>query len=180
MKELIVTLTLFITFCSFSQSNEKLLLAEQFWFKGNAKLHNNDTYGAISEYSKAIKVYPNYVTAYLDRGVAKASLGDHKGALIDVNKAIELKPQIAYYDFRAQTKLELKDYYGSIADFTKSLEMFCSQRTYYNRGIVKYRLGDSNGACLDMKKALKSCSIFDESDYRIEKKAIEWMEGICE
>ena len=72
------------------------------------KLEKLDFKGAIKDYTKAIELAaPNYVqpniidyqekdyyeyaAAYYNRGRAKRSLEDYKGAIADYTKAIELK-----------------------------------------------------------------------------------------
>ena len=42
-------------------------------------------YGAIADYTKAIKLNPNYADAYYNRGVAKSNLQDYDGAIADFN-----------------------------------------------------------------------------------------------
>ena len=54
-----------------------------------------DYQGAITEYTKAIEIKPNYVMAYYNRGIAKDMLSDYRGAIADYTKAIEINPQDA-------------------------------------------------------------------------------------
>ena len=63
-------------------------------------MKNGDFSGAIANYTKAIKIDPNYADAYINRGLAKDNLEDYYGAIADYNKAIELDPNdaVAYYN----------------------------------------------------------------------------------
>ena len=63
-------------------------------FRGNTVFQNalekqnaSDFSGAISDYSKVIEINPNYVYAYVNRGVEKNKVGDIKGACFDWTKA---------------------------------------------------------------------------------------------
>ncbi len=49
-----------------------------------------DHYGAISDYTKAIEINPQYYKAYYNRGLAKRKIGDDKGGCDDYKKAISL------------------------------------------------------------------------------------------
>ena len=51
-------------------------------------------FNAIAHYDRAIKLNPDYVDAYYNRGVAKSALGDHNGAETDFKRAIELDPAL--------------------------------------------------------------------------------------
>ena len=61
---------------------------------------------------------------YYDRGIAKNELGDHKGAIQDYNKAIELNPNyaLAYYK-RGNAKIKLGQKDSGCLDLSKAGEM---------------------------------------------------------
>jgi len=129
--------------------------AKEYFYRGYEKDDKGDYNGAISDYTKAIEIYPNNASAYYNRGSAKADLKDFKGAISDYTKAIEINPNDsdAYFN-RADSKYQLKDYYGAISDFTKAIEINPNNSgAYVNRAICKYQLKDYNGACVDVKKA---------------------------
>ena len=48
----------------------------------------------IHYYNKAIAIDENFAKAYYNRGYAKSSIGDQKGAIEDYDKAIALNPSI--------------------------------------------------------------------------------------
>ena len=54
-----------------------------------------DYNGAISDYTKAIEINPNYAKAYYNRGLTKRNLKDFNGAISDYTKAIEINPNYA-------------------------------------------------------------------------------------
>ena len=170
VKKLLIVLILFFSYASYSQSVEKFVK------KGMEKLEKLDFKGAIKDYTKAIELAaPNYVqpniidyqekdyyeyaAAYYNRGRAKRSLEDYKGAIADYTKAIELTSKVENQNVllknRGNTKTDLEDYEGAIADYTKAIELDSDDaNAYFYRGDAKEMLGDFNGACEDWKIAV--------------------------
>jgi signal transduction histidine kinase len=79
-----------------------------FFDNGVSKTQAEEYKAAISDYTKAIKINPEYADAYFYRGCAKQKLGDFKGAISDFTKAIKVNPNYvdAYY-YRGLAKDEL-------------------------------------------------------------------------
>ena len=65
MKNLILTLTLLVSFVSFGQT------AKEYFNSGYDKAEAKDYYGAISDFTKAIEINPNDADAYNNRGISK-------------------------------------------------------------------------------------------------------------
>ena len=85
----------------------------------------------------------------------EANLGNHKGAIKDYDKALELNPDYAnaYYN-RGVAKGKLGDYKGAIEDFDKAIALNPNYAdAYYNRGLARRDLGDHKGAEEDFAKA---------------------------
>ena len=126
---------------------------ERAYKKGEKGDHN----GSISDFTKAIEIYPTFAEAYYNRGVIKLKLKDHNGSISDFTKAIEINPtyEEAYYNRGTVKALYLSDEYGAISDFTKAIEINPNDTAYYlNRSIAKEGIGDIKGACEDAKKAV--------------------------
>ena len=90
-------------------------------------------------------------------GNSKANLQDHKGAIADYTKVIEIKPDFfeAYYN-RGYSRDELQNYKGAISDYTKAIEINPTDAdAYHNRGISKANLQDHKGAIADYDKAIE-------------------------
>ncbi|MCF8368773.1 MAG: tetratricopeptide repeat protein [Bacteroidales bacterium] len=66
-----------------------------YFFRGNIRDIARDYDGAISDFSKAIELNPDYTMAYNNRGIIKGTKGNFKEAWNDFNKAIELEPTYA-------------------------------------------------------------------------------------
>ena len=61
--------------------------AKEYFDSGYEKAKAQDYYGAISDFTKAIELNPNYTKAYINKGYSKYSLGDLTGACADYKKA---------------------------------------------------------------------------------------------
>ena len=61
--------------------------AEFYSNRAKDKYYSGDYYGAISDYTKAIEINPNYALGFGNRGAAKEKIGDMQGACNDWRKA---------------------------------------------------------------------------------------------
>ena len=61
-----------------------------YFYRAYARSRLKNYIGAISDYTKAIKIKPNQAEAYANRGLAKAWLNDLDGACSDLRKAASL------------------------------------------------------------------------------------------
>ena len=79
----------------------------------------------------------------LDRGIAKGGLGDFQASIVDFNKGLALKPDMAEaYINRGIAKGAMKDYEGSIQDFNISLKLNPELAdAYRNRGLTEIFTG---------------------------------------
>ena len=102
---------------------------------------------------------------YFNKGIVKAQSDDFKGAIIDLNMAIELNPKFAeaFYN-RGSAKFRLLDNKGAIEDFNKAISINPTfAQAYYNRGVVKVQLKDYKGALLDFNKTIELQSDFADA-----------------
>ena len=91
---------------------------------GMDKHYSGDHYGAISDYTKAIKLNKKIPEYYYNRGLSKELIKDYNGAIKDFNQALKLRPKYANaYRDRALSKSRLGDYYGSISDGNKAIDI---------------------------------------------------------
>jgi tetratricopeptide (TPR) repeat protein len=75
-----------------------------------------------------ININPQDFQAYFSRGLKRAALGDHQGAIQDYNQAIKINPHNsnAYYN-RGNSRLQLGDKPGAIVDFKKAASLYQQQ-----------------------------------------------------
>jgi tetratricopeptide (TPR) repeat protein len=136
-----------------AKANEYFNLAIQ-------KANKGDDRGAISDYNRAIRLYPKFAKAYNNRGLLKSrKQKDPQWALADYNRAIKIDANYAEaYSNRGLLKAEkTKDLKGAITDLNKAIQIDANYAiAYYHRGVVKEnKFNDPQGALADYNQAIK-------------------------
>lgn len=73
-------------------------------------------------YTKAIEAKPDFLDAYINRGLVNNELLDYENSLKDYDKAISLDSKCALaYNNRGYTKYKQKDYEGALKDYNKAI-----------------------------------------------------------
>ena len=85
--------------------------AEEYFQHGAVSCNQGDFSQAISDFTKAIEISPDFAVAYYNRGLAYFKQGNFSQASSDYNKAVEIDPNFkdAYYDHSGDiqtTKIE--------------------------------------------------------------------------
>ena len=94
--------------------------------------------------------------AYFYRAYAKSDLGDHYGAIADLDQAISLKPTAAAYINRGFQKSAIGDVNGAIIDYSKAITIDPKDEIpYTNLCYEKNEKGDRYGAIADCNKAIE-------------------------
>ena len=150
-------------------------LAAGAWFStGYLRVQLGEHEKAISDFSKALDLKPDYVEAYYNLGTAKLKIGKFKEAIDDFDKVLELDadyPQ-AYYS-RGFANLSLRKYEDASADFRKALDLkpdyveakrglkevksylesikpinpnTANAEAYYSRGAARFSIGEYQDA----------------------------------
>jgi tetratricopeptide (TPR) repeat protein len=117
---------------------------------------------AVSNYTQAIQMFTQEhdesnrtnARAYSNRGFVRDKLGDHSGALIDVDEAIRLDPTSSpiYYN-RGSMRFSQNDCAGALADFNQAVNLdpkFIPALA--TRGIVERTMNDLAAAAVNFRK----------------------------
>ena len=112
---------------------------------------------SIGHYTEALKLNPQLVDAYYNRGFAYDEEGKFDRAIKDYTKAIELNPSDdSAYNNRGRAYGKKGDYDRAIADYTKAIELKNDYAVaYYNRGFAYTKKGDYDRAIADYTKAIE-------------------------
>jgi tetratricopeptide (TPR) repeat protein len=106
--------------------------------KGNAYFDSGQLEEAITEYSQAIEIDPEYALAYHHRGMAYVKEGQLELAIADYDKAIDLDIEGAqvYYD-RGIAYAKKEQWDLAIADYNEAISLGMENaQVYYNRGVA--------------------------------------------
>jgi len=126
--------------------------AEEFINHGLSLYVSGDFQGAITEYSKALKVDRKSARAYNYRGLAKMKLYD----LADYKKALEIDSTAQVYNRNMGFERTALINHEVIPDFSKAIKNDPKYaEAYYNRGVVKYCYENYKGAIDDWTKAIQ-------------------------
>lgn len=113
------------------------------FYCGHAAHEGGDCKAAIEHYDEAVRLKPDFVEAYNNRGGAKADLGCFEGALADYDEAIRLKPDLAEAYFgRGNAKQNLHRFEDALADYDEAIRIKPDLAgAYLGRDIAKKGLG---------------------------------------
>ncbi len=118
-----ITSEIFLTQTYISEPHLNDLLIQ-----GMEKGIQGDYQGAIADFSEIIRINPQEVEAYYNRGIAYAKLQDYPKAIADFNQGITLNQTIAeLYLERAKVYLKLGERDSAIADLNKAKQLFNQQ-----------------------------------------------------
>ncbi|NEQ39274.1 MAG: tetratricopeptide repeat protein [Okeania sp. SIO3I5] len=126
--------------------------------RGDAYFQIGEKQKGIKDYDKAISLDPESAHKYYNwRGWWLHILEDSEAALADINKAIELKPDRAfYYKNRGNAYFQIGEKQKGIKDYDKAISLDPESADYYNwRGVKLYRLEDYEAAIADYNKAIE-------------------------
>ena len=131
--------------------NNSTLTAEDYFYK--AYNNESDWQYKIDNYTKCLRIDPDYASAYYNRGIAYDNIGNYEDAIADYTRAIRIDPDdaSAYYN-RGNTYYKLGNYEDAIADFTRAIRIDPDDaNAYWARGYTKKIAGLPY--CSDYKRA---------------------------
>lgn len=125
--------------------------------------------GALADYTKAIKLYPDDLSppltlrnAYKTRSLLRSDLDDNLGAVADATEAIKLALDDAEaYTNRGWAYFSQSEYELAIADYSRAIELAPNvPGWYFNRGRANYSAGYDQQALADFDQAIALNSNF--------------------
>ncbi|GAT63043.1 tetratricopeptide repeat protein [Paludibacter jiangxiensis] len=124
--------------------------------KGQILMEKNDTIGAMTYFTDAIKADSTKCNGWSALATLKMMQHDNSGALHDFDKAIALKSKYAGdYINRGLLNYWNKNYRGAFADYDKAIELDDkSIIAHLNRGMLRSEVGDLNNAVSDFNKVI--------------------------
>ena len=122
----------------------------------NRSLIQPDEEKALADISEAIRIAPR-ATYYNNRAHILTRRGDHKGALSDYSRAVELDPsESSYRSKRGDTLIELGAVKKAIADYTVAIALAPKiPRNHSGRAAAYERIGAHTKALADVREALR-------------------------
>lgn len=130
------------------------LTAEQYFNRAYAKAEVDDYEGAIADYTEAIRLNPQYVIAYNNRGWSHYKQGRLSEAILDFEQSIILNPQfIRAYHNRAIAFKQQGNMTKAIVNYREAILSNPQEATLYNgRGVIYLQIGELDKAILDFSK----------------------------
>jgi len=110
-----------------------------------------DFTAALTSYTEALSLYPQYAEAYYHRGRAHDENNDLDAAIADFSEAIRLQPKLIFaYTGRALARYDNADIEGAIADYSEAIKLSPqSAFAFTGRGLAREDKGDLDGAIAD-------------------------------
>src|ERR1700722_13420275 len=133
---------------------EDELTAQQWFERGLAAAEVDEQ---LRFYTEAIRLKPDYVAAYNNRGNARGDKGDVEGALQDFGEAIRLQPNFALaYNNRGAVRYNVGDVGGALEDYSRAIQLRPEFAiAYSNRGEGRLFEGDAETAIQDCNEDIR-------------------------
>ena len=109
----------------------------RYYRNGNADYAQGHDEEAIAEFSKAIKLNPNYINAYINRGTAFCRNGRYYDAIVDFDHVMQKEPNNARALANLAAQYHLQQYGAALIHTRRALELD-SKLTYarFNLGLI--------------------------------------------
>jgi tetratricopeptide (TPR) repeat protein len=136
---------------------DQQLSAEGYYDRSWSKWESKDWPGVIADCTEAIRLNPQFGSAYMRRSGAKINLGDNEGAVADATLAIDLNPadSRAFYN-RGRAQQNLGDFRKALADYNQAIGLNPQYvLALDNRAGAHYDIGDYDAAIADWSEAIR-------------------------
>jgi tetratricopeptide (TPR) repeat protein len=130
---------------------------EVYRWRAGAFLNLNDDRGAARSFDQYLeKGGTPLPEVYRTRGLIRARMGNHRGAITDYTQALALAPDAATYAYRGWTYLATDAPPLALSDFQDAIRLRPESGDAHNgRGYARVRLGEYREAVADAKAALR-------------------------
>jgi tetratricopeptide (TPR) repeat protein len=130
---------------------------------------------SVPMYQRAVELYPDFVVAHYNLGIALGKLGRWEEAKESLTRAIKLKPDFAAaYTARGDIDAGANDYQSAIDDYTMAIELYPDYAAaYYKRGLAWTSMGRLEEARQDLEDYL----FYKPHDARARKRLQKLREG---
>jgi tetratricopeptide (TPR) repeat protein len=157
---------------------QNLASADEYSQRGIARFEKNDLDGAIADFTKVIEMNgQNLEFCYYFRGMAHYRTGNPAQAILDLSKAIEIKPDPRFLDDRANLLARQGELDRAFVDLTKAIQISPQYaKAYGDRGLVRLMRGEDADAeqdfkkCFELDRALES--LFREAASKLKQRAL--------
>lgn len=114
---------------------------------------NDDFSESVEEFTKAIKIDPDFALAYVSRGAALMKMQKIEESIADFNHAIKLDPDYPKtYHLRGLARAEVEDHEGALEDFGNAIDLDPDYgQEYYSRAALQIKLGREDLATEDLQ-----------------------------
>ncbi len=127
--------------CGFSLSGGRVdAMKEAAELNSRAQLHDSrgEWEQSIPMYSRAVELYPEFVVAHYNLGIALGKAKRFEEAREALSRAIKLKPDFAAaYTARGEIDAGSGDYDSAVSDFSMAIELYPDYaQAYYKRSLA--------------------------------------------
>ena len=164
--------------------------AQDYYKSAMIKFVNKRYSESVEDFTKAIKVKPNYIDAYFNRGIAYEYMGESNRALKDYANVIKLDPGMneAYIN-RALLYKKLEKYTLAIKDLDRAIALRPDFAfAYLYRADIHYIMGDLGASAKDYRKVLNMLPNYIKAQRRLSEilyrqgkytEALEFASKLC-
>lgn len=137
--------------------NFRTMRADLYFNRGILRSTKDNIEGAISDWSKAVRLNPSHAHAYNFRGLAHIDRGELQVAISDFNNAITLKPEVPlFYYHRGFAREQYGDLNGAIDDFNIAIHLNENYyEAYFDRASILRKKRKYDLAINDYEKYLE-------------------------
>ena len=125
--------------------------------RGSTYYSFNEPMKALTDFSEALKINPNFTMAYVGRATVYGKFERYKQAFDDFDKAIELEPDyFGIYKNRGMVYLQRGEIDKALNDLNKAVELEPKEAEIYSaRGLIYAQLEKYALAVSDFNKAIE-------------------------